>query len=31
VEDRAFLKAIASVDQMVQFLPPGGSRMKGNS
>ena len=31
VEDRAFLKAVASVDQMVQFLPPGGSRIKENS
>lgn len=30
VEDRAFLKSVASVDQMVQFLPPGGSRMKDN-
>ena len=28
VEDRAYLKSIASVDQIVQFLPPGGSRMK---
>lgn len=28
VEDRAYLKAIASIDQIVQFLPPGGSRMK---
>jgi predicted ribosome quality control (RQC) complex YloA/Tae2 family protein len=28
VEDRAFLKSVASVDQMVQFLPPGGSRIK---
>ena len=28
VEDRSFLKAIASVDQIVQFLPPGGSRVK---
>ena len=27
-EDRAYLKSIASVDQIVQFLPPGGSRMK---
>ena len=31
VEDRAFLKAVASVDQMVQFLPSGGSRIKENS
>lgn len=31
VEDRAFLKAAASVNQMVQFLPPGGSRVKENS
>jgi predicted ribosome quality control (RQC) complex YloA/Tae2 family protein len=30
VEDRAFLKSVASVDQMVQFLPPGGSRIKEN-
>ncbi len=30
VEDRAFLKSVASVDQMVQFLPPGGSRIKDN-
>jgi predicted ribosome quality control (RQC) complex YloA/Tae2 family protein len=28
VEDRAYLKSIASVDQIVQFLPPGGSRLK---
>jgi predicted ribosome quality control (RQC) complex YloA/Tae2 family protein len=28
VEDRAFLKAVAPVDLIVQFLPPGGSRMK---
>ena len=28
VEDRSFLKAAASVDQIVQFLPPGGSRIK---
>jgi predicted ribosome quality control (RQC) complex YloA/Tae2 family protein len=28
VEDRAYLKAIASVDQIVQFLPPGRSRLK---
>jgi len=31
VEDRAFLKSVASVDQMVQFLPPGGSRIKEKS
>ena len=31
VEDRAFLKAVASVDQIVQFLPPGGSGMKEDS
>jgi len=31
VEDRAFLKAVASVDQIVQFLPPGGSGMKVDS
>jgi predicted ribosome quality control (RQC) complex YloA/Tae2 family protein len=31
VDDRAFLKSVASVDQMVQFLPPGGSRIKENS
>ena len=29
IEDRAYLKAVASVDQIVQFLPPGGSRIKG--
>ncbi len=29
VEDRAFLKSVASVDQIVQFLPPGGSSIKG--
>ncbi len=29
VEDRSFLKSVASVDQIVQFLPPGGSRIKG--
>jgi len=28
VEDRSFLKAVASVDLIVQFLPPGGSRIK---
>jgi hypothetical protein len=28
VEDRAYLKSIASVDQIIQFLPPGGSRIK---
>ena len=28
IEDRAFLKSIASVDQIVQFLPPGNSRIK---
>ena len=27
-EDRAFLKSVASVDQIVQFLPPGNSMMK---
>jgi hypothetical protein len=27
-EDRAYLKSIASVDQIIQFLPPGGSRLK---
>jgi predicted ribosome quality control (RQC) complex YloA/Tae2 family protein len=27
IEDRAYLKSIASVDQIVQFLPPGGSRI----
>jgi len=27
-EDRATLKSIASVDQIIQFMPPGGSRMK---
>ncbi len=31
VEDRAFLKSIASVDQIVQFLPPGGSSIKGEA
>jgi len=31
VEDRAFLKSVASVDQIVQFLPPGGSKMKGGA
>jgi len=30
VEDRAYLKSIASVDQIVQFLPPGGSKIKGS-
>lgn len=29
VEDRAYLKSVASIDQIVQFLPPGGSRAKG--
>ena len=28
VEDRAYLKSVASVDQILQFLPPGGSRVK---
>jgi len=28
VEDRAYLKSIASVDRIVQFLPPGGSRIR---
>ncbi len=28
IEDRAYLKSIASVDQIIQFLPPGGSRIK---
>lgn len=28
IEDRATLKAIASVDQIVMFLPPGGSMIK---
>ena len=28
VEDRAFLKSVASVEQIVQFLPPGGSRIR---
>ncbi|HUS76610.1 MAG TPA: ribosome rescue protein RqcH [Methanothrix sp.] len=31
VDDRAFLKAVASIDLIVQFLPPGGSRMKEDS
>jgi len=30
-EDRAYLKSIASVDQIIQFLPPGGSRIKGSA
>jgi predicted ribosome quality control (RQC) complex YloA/Tae2 family protein len=30
-EDKRYLKAIASQDQIVQFLPPGGSRVKGQS
>lgn len=30
VEDRAFLKSVASVDQIIQFLPPGGSSIKEN-
>jgi predicted ribosome quality control (RQC) complex YloA/Tae2 family protein len=29
VKERKFLKSIASPDQIVRFLPPGGSRMKG--
>jgi predicted ribosome quality control (RQC) complex YloA/Tae2 family protein len=29
VEDRGYLKSVASVDQIIQFLPPGGSRIKG--
>lgn len=29
IEDRAYLKAVASVDRIVQFLPPGGSKIKG--
>jgi hypothetical protein len=28
VDDRHFLKAVASVEQIVSFLPPGGSRLK---
>lgn len=28
-EDRRYLKAVASVDAIVSFLPPGGSRVKG--
>jgi len=28
IDDRVYLKSIASVDQIVQFLPPGGSRIK---
>jgi predicted ribosome quality control (RQC) complex YloA/Tae2 family protein len=31
VEDKKYLKAVASVDQIVSFLPPGGSRLKGES
>ncbi len=27
IEDRAYLKVIASIDQIVQFLPPGGSNL----
>jgi len=27
VEDRSYLKSIASIDQIIQFLPPGGSRI----
>ncbi len=29
VEDRRHLKAVASIDSIVSFLPPGGSRVKG--
>jgi hypothetical protein len=28
IEDKAYLKSIASIDQIIQFLPPGGSRIK---
>ncbi|HRW83663.1 MAG TPA: ribosome rescue protein RqcH, partial [Methanothrix sp.] len=28
-EDRRYLKSVASIDQIVSFLPPGGSRVKG--
>lgn len=28
IDDRSYLKSIASVDRIVQFLPPGGSRIK---
>lgn len=28
IDDRAYLKSIASVDRIIQFLPPGGSRIK---
>jgi predicted ribosome quality control (RQC) complex YloA/Tae2 family protein len=31
IDDRAYVKSIASIDQIVQFLPPGGSRIKENS
>jgi hypothetical protein len=31
IDDRAYLKSIASIDQIVSFLPPGGSRIKENS
>ncbi|MDD1742503.1 MAG: NFACT family protein, partial [Methanotrichaceae archaeon] len=31
VDDKKYLKAVASVDQIVSFLPPGGSRLKGES
>jgi predicted ribosome quality control (RQC) complex YloA/Tae2 family protein len=30
-EDKKYLKAVASVDQIVHFLPPGGSRLKDES
>ncbi|MCJ7444971.1 MAG: NFACT family protein [Methanotrichaceae archaeon] len=30
IEDKKYLKAAASVDQIIQFLPPGGSRIKEN-
>ncbi len=31
IDDRAYVKSIASIDQIVQFLPPGGSNIKENS
>jgi len=30
-KDRRFLKSVASTEQIVRFLPPGGSRVKGSS
>jgi hypothetical protein len=31
IDDRVYLKSIAPVDSIVQFLPPGGSRIKEGS